>query len=138
MKRCHHAEHGNVSKYLQNLRYSKGDFNKVNSLQGFANDILVVLMEKEKNVKTSWFQGVIIIFWWSKCQLSNVIMTLSFDWSFFCSKLPQLHWTWTCAQIFYQLYVHLPVQCQHNNARRSFFLTLMCWIYTGKFLQRRT
>ena len=29
LKRCHYAEHGNVSKYLLNLQYSKSDFNKV-------------------------------------------------------------------------------------------------------------
>ena len=84
-----------------------------------------------------WFQEVIIILWCCKCQLSNVIMTLSFYWSFFCSKL---YTSITlnlnkCTHILYQLYVHLPVQSlQHNNAERPFFLTLISWIYIGKFL----
>ena len=62
LKRCHHAEHGNVSKYLQNLQYSKGDFNKVNSLQGFASDVLVVLMEKEKTLRHSGSEGLLSYF----------------------------------------------------------------------------
>ena len=113
--------------------------------------IQVLLLKKQKEITLlsgvvtlsflrflhSWFQEVIITFWWSKCQLNNVIMTLSFYWSFFCSKL---YTSITlnlnkCTHILYQLYVHLPVQSlQHNNARRPFFLTLISWIYIGKFL----
>ena len=134
MKRRHHAEHGNISKYLSNLQYLRSDFNKVKWHFGGFHIFDRQYYGKRKNVKTSWFKGVIVIFWWSKCKLSNVIMTVLFYWSFFCSKLPQLDWTWTSAQILYQLYVHLPFQCQHNNARRSFFFKLMCRIYIGKSL----
>ena len=113
--------------------------------------IQVLLLKKQKEITLlsgvvtlsflrflhSWFQEVIITFWWSKCQLNNVIMTISFYWSFFCSKLytsVTLNLN-KCTHILYQLYVHLPVQSlQHNNARRPFFLTLISWIYIGKFL----
>ena len=79
--------------------------------------IQVLLLKKQKEITLlcgvvtlsflrflhSWFQEVIITFWWSKCQLNNVIMTISFYWSFFLFKVIYLSYTelGTSAHIFY-------------------------------------
>ena len=137
---CHYTEHTktlskylrNVSKYLPNLQPSKSNFNKV--IWRFSMALLLTrdfltanTMEKEKMLKSLGSKRLLSA---EQCDNDTSIVLVIFLFKVTSITL-NLN---KCTPILYQLYVHLPVQSQHNNSKRSFFLTLICWIYIDKSL----